>query len=405
MAGLRVFISSTCADLDVHRAQLRALLLRMGYEPIMSDHSEVLFDPSLHTHASCLRDVENADLVVLLIGARFGGTTVTHALGSIDFDKLAKRSTSTAMLDQKDKISITQAEILTAVQLDKPIFAFVDSRVYADHFLYSSNKDQTFLKKIKFPSITSNDTALSVFQFVDFIKHRASGNALIAYHEFSDIEGHLLKQWSLYFQRLLHSQRDADTQASRVDQLSEKIDDLKAAVIQTISGQGAKEIALNVVKFRRLVDFLLVWKTAFPELDFESFQGQFNELLLSTGYEYLYSKESAAPPFKLVFVWPNRFIGVRGDLSYVIGFEEDWEAFKVLSSETKEAIIDAVKGASAGTRAVEVRDEIFEQYRDSHANRPSEQEDALGDTLIDEGLVEEEAAARPKPRRKKPKLR
>lgn len=46
MAALRVFVSSTCVDLGAHREQIRTLLTNMGYEPIMSDFSDVLYDLS-----------------------------------------------------------------------------------------------------------------------------------------------------------------------------------------------------------------------------------------------------------------------------------------------------------------------------------------------------------------------
>lgn len=36
MANLKIFISSTCYDLGVVRAQLRNFIQRMGYEPVMS---------------------------------------------------------------------------------------------------------------------------------------------------------------------------------------------------------------------------------------------------------------------------------------------------------------------------------------------------------------------------------
>ncbi|HBE5548536.1 TPA: DUF4062 domain-containing protein, partial [Escherichia coli] len=36
MAGLRVFVSSTCYDLSLLRSQLRIFIQNLGYEPMMS---------------------------------------------------------------------------------------------------------------------------------------------------------------------------------------------------------------------------------------------------------------------------------------------------------------------------------------------------------------------------------
>ena len=50
MAQLKVFVSSTCYDLGMVRAELRNYLINLGHDPIMSDFNDVLFDPKEHTH-------------------------------------------------------------------------------------------------------------------------------------------------------------------------------------------------------------------------------------------------------------------------------------------------------------------------------------------------------------------
>lgn len=54
MADMRVFVSSTCYDLSLLRSQLRTFIKSVGYEPVMSDHGDVIYDPRLHTHTSWL---------------------------------------------------------------------------------------------------------------------------------------------------------------------------------------------------------------------------------------------------------------------------------------------------------------------------------------------------------------
>lgn len=88
MAGLRVFVSSTCYDLSVIRSQLRIFIQNLGHEPLMSDYSDLLYDPRIHTHTSCVDEVASADVVVLIVGSRFGGKTVPEALAKLDFDSL-----------------------------------------------------------------------------------------------------------------------------------------------------------------------------------------------------------------------------------------------------------------------------------------------------------------------------
>jgi len=140
MASLKVFISSTCYDLHSIRGQLRNAMLGFGHEPIMSDQSEVIFDPQAHTHTSCLREVRNCDVVVLVIGSRFGGTIIPKALEQIDIEKIIDMSRSERFGDGGHKISITQAEVLQAIQFGIPVFAFVDSGIMRDHLTYEKNK-------------------------------------------------------------------------------------------------------------------------------------------------------------------------------------------------------------------------------------------------------------------------
>lgn len=36
----------------------------------MSEYADVLFDPRTHTHTSCVNEVKNCDIMVVIIGSR-----------------------------------------------------------------------------------------------------------------------------------------------------------------------------------------------------------------------------------------------------------------------------------------------------------------------------------------------
>jgi hypothetical protein len=103
------------------------MLLTLGYEPVMSDQADVIYDPRLHTHTSCLREVANCDLVILVVGSRFGGATIPKALEMIDLEHLSDLSGADRFGADKTNISITQAEVLQAIQTGIPVFAFIDA--------------------------------------------------------------------------------------------------------------------------------------------------------------------------------------------------------------------------------------------------------------------------------------
>ena len=140
MAKLRIFVSSTCYDLGVIRSELRPFITALGHEPVMSDYADILYDPRSHTHDSCIKEVPNCDMVVLIIGSRFGGTGIPSVLENFDFEHLKSISSRADLLEFKDKLSITQLEILKAAEQSIPVYAFVDEKVFHDHHVYEKNK-------------------------------------------------------------------------------------------------------------------------------------------------------------------------------------------------------------------------------------------------------------------------
>ena len=50
---------------------------------------------------------------------------------------------SNSFLDKKN-ISITQLEILKAIEMEIPIFTFIDQKVSHDHLFYEKNKNKIF---------------------------------------------------------------------------------------------------------------------------------------------------------------------------------------------------------------------------------------------------------------------
>ena len=86
MARPRIFVSSTCYDLAMLRGQLRSFIEGLGYEPVMSDYNDVVFDPRGHTHSNCLDELATCDMAILVIGSRFGGKVIPQALEKVDLE-------------------------------------------------------------------------------------------------------------------------------------------------------------------------------------------------------------------------------------------------------------------------------------------------------------------------------
>ncbi|MDV8110395.1 DUF4062 domain-containing protein [Bacillus sp. BAU-SS-2023] len=349
MAGMRVFISSTCYDLNILRSQLRVFCSSLGYEPMMSDFNDILYDPRIHTHTSCVDEVSNCDILILIIGARFGGQAVPEAVDKINFDEVEKNEINVEVLKKQDKISITQLEVLKAIEESIPVYTFIEQKVWHDHQLYQKNKNKDIIKQIDFPSIDKQDTAEYIFEFINFVRLRSKGNNIFTFNKIDDIENVLKKQWSSYFQRLLSEQRYNYIQGKRIENLTDQFEDLKTAILTSIGTNNQKDIAMGVVKYRKL---------------FEFFQGlriiDFNTIKLSTlSWDDLLKDHGIVEILDCREIEGMRERGpmgrgcalVKGDDTFYLcrysievinELSLDWETFTKLNNDTRDIIADAL---------------------------------------------------------------
>jgi len=343
MALLKVFVSSTCYDLGMVRAELRNFISNLGHEPVMSDYNDILFDPKDHTHESCIKEIPNSDAVILIIGSRFGGKAIPKAISGVDIEKMKIISKHSKMLDNPENISITQLEILKAIDANIPIFTFVDTRVLHDHLFYEKNKDKGIIDSIEFPSIERKDTAVYIFEFINFLRFRSKNNSISEFSKISDIEEFLKKQWSALLQRLLFEQRGHKNELKRIQNLSEELKDIKSLVLSSISSTQAKEIGRGVLKYRRLIDFLLTfnhqnirvlltqdfdWQKLLTELEIQ----EVKILNLNSRYR----------PFLYLIRNDNTFYEYRLPVTNLTRFANEWNSFKTLTYEVKTEIINAI---------------------------------------------------------------
>lgn len=200
----KILISSTCYDLKETRNQLEFFLKTIGHDPVLSENNDVFYNPRLHTHTSCVEFVSKCDMVIFLIGGRFGGTAIPDAyetLNSSEIHSLLDNSFSSA-IDQALEcklFSITQLEVLKAIQLGKPVYTFISKDVYSDHNLYEKNKGKCL--DIEFPSISKQGTATYIFEFINVMRKRCVNNAIYTFEVAQDIEKALLKQFAHIFDR------------------------------------------------------------------------------------------------------------------------------------------------------------------------------------------------------------
>ncbi len=317
----------------------------------MSDFMEVLYDPKEHTHESCIKEVRSCDMVILLIGSRYGGRGVPAALTQVDIEKLHEASFSPEALKDKENLSVTQLEICKAIEESIPVFAFVSDQVWHDHHVYEANKQNEFIGKLRFPSIEKHDTARYIFEFVNFLRHRTSNNSIIPFSRVDEIEEFLKRQWSGLFQRLLENQRAREGDQRRLDALSSELADLKAVIMSSIAAPDLRQTARGAIRFRRLIEFVTELESP-RVVDILKQDCTWQDLLTSLGIariEPLPKDARRMRPYESALVKTDgTFYMLRYGDRILRDLNIDWEAWKELNDDSKMAILDAVSESGSG---------------------------------------------------------
>jgi hypothetical protein len=351
----------------------------MGYDPIMSDYEDVLYDPRVHTHTSCVDEVRNCDILVLIIGARFGGKATIESLNRINFEDLKNESLNVDSLKETENLSVTQLEVLKAIEDSMPVYTFIDKKVWHDHALYEKNKSSDIIDRIVFPSIEKQETAKYIFNFINFVRLRTKGNNIFTFEKGQDIEEILTKQWSSYFQRLLNEQRYTELERKRIDILGEQFEDLKTAILSSIDNGDQREIARGIVRFRRMFDFLFALKTlessylVHTENNWEDLlkRAEITNIVDANEYEISFS---AGPRAKSYLITVDRgYYEARVAKEVIDEMSLDWEAFIILNSKSREIIVDTLSEMARGMPFLRFVRRDFNEYIAERSRKYDEQ--------------------------------
>lgn len=217
MAKPRIFISSTYFDFKNVRDDLDRYIKTLGYEAVRHEAGHVPYEKTHKLDQSCYKEIENCDILICLIGGRFGST----ASGS--------------------EYSITQKELKTALEAGKQIYIFIDAPVYHEQDFYQDNKGSTETKY-------RHATNIKVHQFIEEISSLNQGNVIFPFNTTSEIIKILQEQWAGLFQRLLlessksvHANMAAELKQSLqaankiIDHLSKQKDTDNTVISQIIS--------------------------------------------------------------------------------------------------------------------------------------------------------------------------
>lgn len=191
MAKPRIFISSTYFDFKNVRDDLDRFVRSLGYEAVRHEVGQVPYERSQKLDSSCYKEVEHCDILVCLIGGRFGSNS------------------------SDSEYSITKKELKTALDAGKQVYIFIDAPVYHEHDFYLDNKDTETTKY-------RHANNIKIHQFIEEINSLNQGNIIFPFNTTSEIIKILQEQWAGLFQRLLVENSNS-TLTSMISELKQSL--------------------------------------------------------------------------------------------------------------------------------------------------------------------------------------
>jgi len=279
-------------------------------------------------------------VVVLIIGARWGSQAVPEFVDELT--KLSLHDVDGKMSEMivNHQISVTQLEALTAFGLGIPIFALVDENVRSEARMYEANRELADAGHLKFPTVGDSGAARFIFSFLSYIESRPTGNAIVQFRQIEVIQNHLRVQWSAMLQRLLSAAAVARREQGLVEELGERIEDLKAVLLASIQGADAKKVATGTLKYRYLCDVLSAGGVPRQEILSTSpspFRELFPKLLNMID---LVRSPNYMP--QVILLFHDYLLLLRMPRSRFDSLERQWDEFSGLNVEERALIYDAL---------------------------------------------------------------
>lgn len=203
-----VFISSTIADLHYLRDGIRDAIEDLAYQPVMSEYGEIGYLNPVTAAESCYRSVKQCQMVILIVGRRYGKVG-------------------------PDGLSVTHREYQTAKAEGLPTITFVEPDVLSFKEVYDAAPTAKFWE-----SFERMDNPNKTFQLLNEISGSETFNAILPFSSVSDAKRRLKRQIAEFV---------GDRLVDVVSPINQQVRDILAEVrtmrnMVVHSGNGASEM-------------------------------------------------------------------------------------------------------------------------------------------------------------------
>ncbi|MCX5864289.1 MAG: DUF4062 domain-containing protein [Deltaproteobacteria bacterium] len=224
----RIFVSSTFYDLKHIRSSLESFIEGMGYEPVLSEKGKIAYDPDIPLDESCYREATTVDILVLIVGGRYGS-----ASSDVDLEGIPE------FYDRYE--SITKKEYNAAYSKDIPIYVLVEKNVLTEYETYKKNKGN---KTIQYAHVDS----VNVFLLLEEIIAMSKNNPIHQFEKHSEIQYWLKEQLAGLFHELINrrsEQKQLSTLSDKVTELASINSSLQRYMEAVVSRVSATEEEAN----------------------------------------------------------------------------------------------------------------------------------------------------------------
>jgi hypothetical protein len=171
----RVFVSSTFYDLKSVRAELKDFGEAAGFEVVLAEQGDIPYKASMSPEEACYDAIEGCDVVVSVVGQRYGSRSAAGG-GK----------------------SISAIEVEKALELGKQLYFFVERNVHEQWRLHAA-QDADIAGKIKWTAVDD----LAVFTYLDFVAKLPKNNPMFSFDTSVEIVRVLREQLAGLFKSLL----------------------------------------------------------------------------------------------------------------------------------------------------------------------------------------------------------